>query len=277
MQNGGTGIITVTTDADGAPGGTTIPLSSSAPLSVVVPASVVLRPGVRTTSFRVRADATTPTTAIVTAMFNGPGTATVNVIQTAPTPDPAPNAPQLLINEILADPGVVSGDANCDSVVNSSDDEFVEIVNLTNGPLDLTGVTLSDAAAVRFTFPQFVLGPREPVVVFARFQPAAAPSSPHCVGVSATRIGDATAFATMNGLLLNNTSDTVSLGKPPATMPFSSVTYGTEAGNDQSITRSPDGALVPLIQHTSAPSAATDRVFSPGSRLSGLSWAEATP
>src|SRR5215470_11601838 len=69
-----------------------------------------------------------------------------------------PSTTTLVINEYLADPagsvpGDLAGDANGDGVRDSSDDEFVEIVN--NGPLPLNiGLfTISDAAQTRFTFP----------------------------------------------------------------------------------------------------------------------------
>ena len=43
----------------------------------------------------------------------------------------SPEKGDLIINEILADPGSVN-DANGDGISNSNDDEFVEIVNTTD-------------------------------------------------------------------------------------------------------------------------------------------------
>src|SRR5262245_38769263 len=56
----------------------------------------------------------------------------------------------VFINEILADP---DGDANGDGVVSGTQDEFVELVNVSGSFLDISGWTLSDASGVRHTFP----------------------------------------------------------------------------------------------------------------------------
>jgi hypothetical protein len=60
----------------------------------------------------------------------------------------------VVINETLADPADdLPGDANGDGTRDSSDDEFIEIVNVSGAELDLSGWTLSDAVQVRHTFP----------------------------------------------------------------------------------------------------------------------------
>ncbi|HEX8089040.1 MAG TPA: lamin tail domain-containing protein, partial [Blastocatellia bacterium] len=52
----------------------------------------------------------------------------------------------LAINEYMADPppGPV-GDANGDGVRDAAQDEFIELVNTTAAPLDISGFTISDA------------------------------------------------------------------------------------------------------------------------------------
>ncbi|HYY99483.1 MAG TPA: lamin tail domain-containing protein, partial [Pyrinomonadaceae bacterium] len=78
-----------------------------------------------------------------------PGVATVNarlggltakaVLTVAP--------PAFVINEVLADPpNGADGDANHDGVRSGSDDEFVEMVNGSESPIDLTGWTLRTRA-----------------------------------------------------------------------------------------------------------------------------------
>src|SRR5207253_9275081 len=53
-------------------------------------------------------------------------------------------ARDVLINEALADPpDGIAGDANHDGVRDSSDDEFVELVNTTTHDLDIGGYQLS--------------------------------------------------------------------------------------------------------------------------------------
>ena len=56
----------------------------------------------------------------------------------------------IMINEILADiPSGESGDANGDGDTDSGDDEFVEIVNKSGSPLDMSGWSLHDGAELR--------------------------------------------------------------------------------------------------------------------------------
>src|SRR5205085_3966618 len=78
------------------------------------------------------------------------------------------------INEYLADPpDGIAGDANGDGVRDSSDDEFIEVVNRTNAPINVGGYALRDADAVRFTFPAGTIIPAgEAAVVFGGGHPA---------------------------------------------------------------------------------------------------------
>lgn len=77
---------------------------------------------------------------------------------------------QLVINEVLYDPGS-SADANNDGVFDSKDDEFIELVNSsTTAYLDISGYEIWDdttKGAMRFEFPNgTILAPRAAVVVF---------------------------------------------------------------------------------------------------------------
>ena len=62
--------------------------------------------------------------------------------------------PLLIINEVLYDPSNqgLDGDSNGDGQYVHDDDEFIEFVNL-GGTLDISGYTISDADAIRHTFP----------------------------------------------------------------------------------------------------------------------------
>jgi hypothetical protein len=157
----------------------------------------------------------------------------------APPEPPVPAAPlppqpgDLVLNEIHADPHLTEGDANGDGVVSSDGDEFVELVNVTGAVLALGGVTISDALSVRYTFPDAeVLAPGCAVVVFG-------------------------------GLVLNNGGDTVTIALGETVL--TSVSYGPEGGQDQSLTRAPD-LSGEFIQHLAANSAAR---FSPGRKADG--------
>ena len=66
-------------------------------------------------------------------------------------PEPLPN---LIINEIHADPADdLAGDANGDGDRQPDEDEFLEIVNTTDAPIDLAGWTITDAVKVRPAIP----------------------------------------------------------------------------------------------------------------------------
>ncbi|HKP12376.1 MAG TPA: lamin tail domain-containing protein, partial [Blastocatellia bacterium] len=77
------------------------------------------------------------------------------------------------INEYLADPpDGTAGDANGDGVRDSSDDEFIEVVNRTETPVNIGGYALRDTDAVRFTFPAGTMLPAgEAAVVFGGGSP----------------------------------------------------------------------------------------------------------
>ncbi len=100
-------------------------------------------------------------------------------------PSPHPPAPALpyphpLITEVLyAVPTGEKGDANADGVRQTSGDEFIELVNPHDRPINLKGYRLRDAAGLNpsekglgkldFTFPACELVPGEVAVVFNGF------------------------------------------------------------------------------------------------------------
>src|SRR5262249_58729819 len=79
----------------------------------------------------------------------------------------------LVINEYLADPPPgAEGDANGDGTRSSSQDEFVEILNRTPDPIDISGYTLSDSEAIRHVFRAgTIVPPFEAVIVFGGGSP----------------------------------------------------------------------------------------------------------
>lgn len=82
--------------------------------------------------------------------------------------------PHPLITEILAAVPKDSGDANLDGSRDATGDEFVELMNPHERPINLKGYTLSDRnaggqGAVVFTFPDFTLEPGETLVLFNGF------------------------------------------------------------------------------------------------------------
>jgi hypothetical protein len=112
----------------------------------------------------------------------------------------AQNPVAIVINEILADPDAANGDANGDGAVNTTQDEFVEIVNNEPTSLDISGWTLSDGNSARHTFPASTVIPAScSIVVFA----GGAPSGTFGFSLVQT--------ASAGQLGLNNTGDTVTL------------------------------------------------------------------
>lgn len=183
----------------------------------------------------------------------------------------------LVVNEIFADvppddPATVAveGDANRDGVRSSDDDEFVELLNYSRAAVDISGLSVADATARRYTFPaNTILAAGGALVVFGGGAP------PH----SDPAFGGANLFTTTS-LGLNDAGDTVSLKLTLNSVEFTiaSQSYGTAATNsppapaDQSLTRSPDAAKDStggnFIAHTLGTNAST-RAASPGTRADG--------
>ncbi|MCB8976351.1 MAG: lamin tail domain-containing protein [Ardenticatenaceae bacterium] len=165
----------------------------------------------------------------------------------------------VVINEYLADPADdLPGDANGDGTRDSSDDEFIEIVNVSGADLDVSGWTLSDAVQVRHTFPADSVIPAGcTAVIFGG-------------GVPTGGFGGALVQTASTGALgLNNTGDTLTLEDSAAST--LAVDYGSEAGNDESLTRDPD-ITGDFVRHSLAV-ASGGALFSPGTQLDGSPFA----
>lgn len=162
------------------------------------------------------------------------------------------------INEYLADPpDGPGGDANHDGSRDSSQDEFVEVINRTSMPVQIGGYSIRDADSLRFTFPPGAILPAgEVAVIFGGGAPAGDFGNAHANGLVFTA-----------SLSLNNTGDTITL-KDNLGNTIESITFGAAQGNaDQSITRSPDITGV-LVAHATA-AGSGGRIFSPGTRVDG--------
>jgi len=178
----------------------------------------------------------------------------------APTPGGAyvpPTPPSVwIINEIHADPASgIDGDANGDGVRDSSEDEFVEIVNISGGAVDISGWTLADGFSVRHTFPAgTVVEDQCGVVVFG----GGTPTGP---------FGGMTVQTASTGTLgLNNSGDTVTLNSGSADEAVAA--YGSEGGDNQSLTLDPDLTGAPWTRHSVA-SGSGGSLFSPGTMIDG--------
>jgi hypothetical protein len=172
-----------------------------------------------------------------------------------------PSAGDLIINEFLADPAPAApdGDANRDGVRDAVQDEFVEIINVSVAPLDLTGVAISDSVGVRHRFGPTRLGCGQAVVVFGGGDPLHVAWQPNWTVASEGTLG------------FNNSGDRIDLGMGGGGE-LGGVVFGSEADADQSMVRTieMDGAS-PMVRHTSVP-AAGGRRFSPGVRTDGTNF-----
>ena len=167
----------------------------------------------------------------------------------------------LIINEYLADPASgANGDANGDGVFNTTQDEFVELVNAGSAPLDIGGFTVSDALQVRFTIPANKIIPAgEAAVVFGGGSPQGAFGNAGANGL-VFAIGGA-------GLSLNNAGDSIII-KNNSGVEVARHDYPPPASDiDQSLTRSPD-ITGGFTAHASA-AGSEGRLFSPGARING--------
>lgn len=167
-------------------------------------------------------------------------------------------APPLIINEFQADPDAANGDANGDGVVDTQDDEFVELYNTTGADLDVSGWTVADGNSVRHTFPQGSVVPANcSAVVFAGGTPTGG------FGGALVQI------ASTGSIGLNNGGDDIIITDGQNTI--ISYTYGGEGGDNQSLTLDPDVTGQSFVKHSVA-SGSGGALFSPGTRIDGASF-----
>ncbi|MEM9665884.1 MAG: lamin tail domain-containing protein [Bacteroidota bacterium] len=201
------------------------------------------------------------------ALFS-PGTQIDGTAFSGCTPPPPPPLPAtIVINEVLADPP--SGeDVNGDGTASFSQDEFVELVNVTTNPIDVSGWTISDVTGsgntlVRHTFPTgSVLQPGCGALIFGGGGPPVGTFGNVVVQTAST-----------NQLGLGNGGDTVTLSD--GTNDVAVFSYGSEGGNNQSLTRDPD-LTGSFVQHTGA-TGSGGAFASPGTRIDGTAFAGCTP
>jgi len=177
--------------------------------------------------------------------------------------------PLLIINEVLYDPSNsgLNGDANGDGVYAQDDDEFIEFVNL-GGTLDISGYTVSDAAAIRHTFPSGTIIPSGGVlVVFGGGNPSGA------FGNAIVQL--ANGFE--ERLNMNNAGDLVTLNNTNGEVVLTFDIEPLSNNPNESYSRYPDLNLEPdsegnlFYQHSSL-SESSGTLFSPGTKIDGTNF-----
>jgi hypothetical protein len=176
---------------------------------------------------------------------------------------------EVIINEILYDPSTDNdlGDANYDGTRDAYDDEFVELVNITDAAVEISGFELSDSDMVRHEFPSGTVIPAgHSIVVYGGGDPLLSVWNRTIVQT-----------ASSTALSLNNAGDTVTLtdGQDSAPTVIDWYTYsGSGSIADQSITRSPDLGDS-WVAHSTVHY--NGDLFSPGFRLDGVEFGDPVP
>lgn len=176
---------------------------------------------------------------------------------------------QLVINEVLYDPAFDSndptvGDANGDGTRNASQDEFVELVNVSGGPLDLTGWTVSDNQGTRHIFPDGILADGQAVVLFGGGTPTGSFG------------GALVVTASESGWALSNGGDSVIVSDPSANV-IATLGYGSSGvvtARDESLVLATELDFNSgYISHSAAP-ASGGATYSPGTRVGGAPFGD---
>lgn len=171
-----------------------------------------------------------------------------------------------IINEVLFDPpGGDAGDANGDGARSASEDEFIEFINDSDQPVDLSGFTLFDedqlGAEPRHIFPEeTVIPPGGVYVLFGG-------------GTPTGDFGGAQVAASTSGNMnLNNSDDNIYIfdteGNTFLTFSTQVEGAGLDFGENQSISRSPD-ITGDYVLHTTANPGLN---FSPGTKTDGSNF-----
>src|SRR6185295_17558845 len=165
----------------------------------------------------------------------------------------------------LADPPAGdAGDANGDGTRSSSQDEFVEILNRSADPIDISGYKLFDADDVRHVF--------APGTIIPAFEVAVVFGGGTAVGAFGNAAENHLVFkASTGGLSLNNGGDTITLRDAHGVL-VQEIKFGAaEGGAGQSLNRDPDGDGSTFTLHAIV-AGSFSRLFSPGTRANGATF-----
>lgn len=166
----------------------------------------------------------------------------------------------LLLNEVLYDPPAgTDGDANGDGTRDANEDEFVELINVSNSNLDISGYEFYDNTNLNQGMPNHVvpqgtvLSSNQAYVVFGG-------------GTINGDFGNAIVHTASAAVLnLNNASDTLTIKNDIGEI---LIVFDIEAlsnNPDESYTRLPDICSYDFVQHNSA----SNGLFSPGKKVDG--------
>jgi hypothetical protein len=174
--------------------------------------------------------------------------------------DDAPNLVNLLLNEILYDPSNtgLDGDANGDGVYAQNQDEFIELINYSSKPVDLSGFKIFDAGGLASNTPNHlipngtILQPQKALVIFGG-------------GTLTGSFGGAIVQKSTSGdLNLNNAGDVLTIKDTADNVILTFDITPLSDNPNESYTRNPD-LTGNFEQHT----ALSGKKFSPGTKIDG--------
>lgn len=166
----------------------------------------------------------------------------------------------LIVNEMLYDPWNIGldGDANGDGKYAQNEDEFIEFVNLSSQPLDMSGYEIYDTENLAIGTPNHkipdgtIIQPGKAFVVFGGGTPTGS-------------FGGATVqTSTFGDLNLNNAGDEMTLKDKDGNVILTFDIEPLSNNPNESYTRNPD-ITGEFEQH----GANTTRLFSPGTKVDG--------
>ncbi len=169
----------------------------------------------------------------------------------------------IILNEIYPDD---REDANADgegALDGPGSDEFIELVNVSGGPIDLSNHVLRDAVALRHRFPQgTIVQPGCAALVFGGGDVVEG-LHPQFGGALVHRANGSNAF----GLGLNNSGDTIQILNPEG-LEIAGLRYEEVPSSGGSLVRDPElsGTLIP---HTEADAPSGPLGFTPGFQVTG--------
>jgi hypothetical protein len=193
--------------------------------------------------------------AVTGAVSDGPQSVTITIED-----DDVPFEAQIILNEILYDPSNngLDGDANGDGVYAQNEDEFLEFINLSSQPADMSGYKIFDSQALdenspRHTVPaNTIIPPGGVLVVFGG-------------GTPTGTFGGATVQTSTTGdMNLNNAGDIVTLTDADGNVVISFDIEPLSNNPNEAYTRDPD-ITGDFVQHGSL----NDLLFSPGTKNDG--------
>ena len=165
----------------------------------------------------------------------------------------------LILNEILYDPpDGIEGDANGDGTRDPQEDEFIELYNNSDSPLDVSGFMIFDAEALdagtpRFTVPDgTTIAPNSALVIFGGGNPTG-------------NFGGSTVFASDDVLNLNNAGDMLTVQDNNGAVILTFDIEPLSNNPDESYTRNPD-ITGEFAQHADD---VNGTLFTPGTKIDG--------